>query len=337
MWGRPSIQKKTVFPSANKIFSHLSVGIWMHSHCRGVPYIFLFCRLSSPIPLQCSRRQTLCQSWVNMAELSRQTGTAGLHYPITGRWIWLWLQTWGWILSQSTVQCQSPNLRAIKKPQVWGSDHLCFGQTPFLLFLTLPVLVEIDHLAAAQHCQKLTCECPRCLFWEQQELGEEQISPTLAQRVPPGSLLFADLLQQQWVLVLAKPGCCNPLLAQQKSWLTSAARCGEIMWTPGNMFPGYVLEDPPGWHKTHTAVTCTDNQDLVEDARSCASPAEAVTCLLSTWFGAKAFPLSSFTSCLPPDHQKFSCTALVLPAEVPHLANTNTVCQWRSSLLLFIF
>lgn len=75
------------------------------------------------------------------------------------------------------------------------------------------MLVEEDHLAAAQHCQKLTCECPLCLSWEQQELGEEQISPALAQRVQPGSLLFPDLLQQQWALVLTKPGCCNSLLA----------------------------------------------------------------------------------------------------------------------------
>lgn len=101
----------------------------------------------------------------------------------------------------------------LEKPQVRGSDHLCFGQTPSLPFLTLPVLVEEDRLAAARHCQKLTCECPPCLSWEQQELGEEQISPTLAQRVQPGSMLFPDLLQQQWALTLTEPQCFNSLLA----------------------------------------------------------------------------------------------------------------------------
>lgn len=38
-----------------------------------------------------------------VAEFSRQTAAAGLHCPITGRWIWLWLQTRGQILPHSTV------------------------------------------------------------------------------------------------------------------------------------------------------------------------------------------------------------------------------------------
>lgn len=79
MWGRPRVQKKMVFPSANKIFSRLSVGIWMHCHCSGVPCIFLFCRLSIPIPLRCWCRQTPCQScaeWQNSAGRQRQQGSA---------------------------------------------------------------------------------------------------------------------------------------------------------------------------------------------------------------------------------------------------------------------
>lgn len=79
MWGRPRVQKKMVFPSANKIFSRLSVGIWMYCHCSGVPCIFLFCRLSIPIPLQCWCRQTPCQScaeWQNSAGRQGQQGSA---------------------------------------------------------------------------------------------------------------------------------------------------------------------------------------------------------------------------------------------------------------------
>lgn len=52
MWGRLSAQKKMVFPSANKIFSHLSVGIWMHSHCRVVPYNLFFA--DCPVQFPCS-------------------------------------------------------------------------------------------------------------------------------------------------------------------------------------------------------------------------------------------------------------------------------------------
>lgn len=39
-WDRPSVQKKKVFPSANKMFSYLSVDIWVCSHCSGVAYSF---------------------------------------------------------------------------------------------------------------------------------------------------------------------------------------------------------------------------------------------------------------------------------------------------------
>lgn len=123
----------------------------------------------------------------------------------------------------------SPTAQYSVKPPVSASSFRAPGQhlwAPLVLATTtaafpgswegichLSALAEGDHLAAAQHHQKLTCESPPCFSLEQPELGAKQISPALAQHVQPGCLLFADLLHQQRALVLMKPGCCNSLLA----------------------------------------------------------------------------------------------------------------------------
>lgn len=107
MWGRPSEQKKMVFPSANKIFSHLSVGIWMHSHCRGVPYNFCFADCPRQFPCSANAGRLHARAvWSGRAQQAGRDSRAPL--PITGRWIWPWLQTYRQILPHSTVQCQCP-------------------------------------------------------------------------------------------------------------------------------------------------------------------------------------------------------------------------------------
>lgn len=101
MWGRPREQKKMVFPSANKIFSHLSVGIWMSSHCRGVPYNFCFADCPGQFP---------CSANAGRAVWSCRTQQAGRdsRAPLLLRWVGQVADT-GTILPRSTGQCQCPD------------------------------------------------------------------------------------------------------------------------------------------------------------------------------------------------------------------------------------
>lgn len=225
-WDSPSVWKKKVFPSANKMFSDLSVDIWTCSHCSGETPQSSFRR---QFPHHTSDRERESRShWKVNVEMTADKWTKLLpplcsaesipqdQHLLLGA---LWISVCGHLQQPpqpappvSLCSPCSPERAVMPQALLQANTTTTFSE-PREGICCLSVLVEGDHLAAAQHHQKLTCECPLCLAWEQREEGVKQVSPTLAQHIQPGCLLFTDLLHQQQVLVFMKPGRYNSLLA----------------------------------------------------------------------------------------------------------------------------
>lgn len=177
-WDRPGVRKKKVFPSAKKMFSYLSVGIGMCSHCGGEARSVLQVQFHHSANAGCSHPGAVLQ--VEWQELSRQMGqqlsccttspSPASECDIGCR------QTdgsfpFGAVHSVVSVpQSQHPPSgapgRCLWAPLLQANTTF---SDPREGICCLSPLVEGNHLAAAQHHQKLTCECPLCLSFEQQE------------------------------------------------------------------------------------------------------------------------------------------------------------------------
>lgn len=164
MWSRPSVQKKMVFPSANKIFSHQSgVGIFNAFSLQGCTIFFCLFVLptvqsnSSAVLMQADSMPERCVEWQNSAGRQGLQGSTAPslrgEYSSDCTYVEKLFPTAQWGMLQST-------------PQFQGAPWEAPGQRQWPPLLWANTFTPFSHLA---------CACGRRSFGSSTALSEAHL------------------------------------------------------------------------------------------------------------------------------------------------------------------